>query len=267
MSRRPAGLPLLALAAALCRPGRRAAAPAELPDRGAGRLCARLHGQQRRDAGRDAALLLLDRLHRRPGQPTTTMSRPRPCCACSRCPAATTGSAMFRTSPWAQQMVERCAARRSRPSCAASDAGAREPGVNLSRSRLCGNAVTPWAAAACSGLGALPGHGKLLASGRLMRCSEGSAAPGHLDLAGVPALRIAILGLGYVGTTTAACLAKSGHHVLGIDINPEKVALIGAGRSPVVEPMVEELLSRRRRRRAGCAARCRSTASSTAWTW
>jgi GDP-mannose 6-dehydrogenase len=56
-------------------------------------------------------------------------------------------------------------------------------------------------------------------------------------------LHIAILGLGYVGTTTAACLAKSGHHVLGIDINPEKVALIGAGRSPVVEPQVEDLLS------------------------
>src|SRR5215207_8186931 len=60
---------------------------------------------------------------------------------------------------------------------------------------------------------------------------------------GVPALHIAILGLGYVGTTTAACLAKAGHHVLGIDINLEKVAAIGAGRSPVVEPMVEELLS------------------------
>lgn len=56
-------------------------------------------------------------------------------------------------------------------------------------------------------------------------------------------MHIAILGLGYVGTTTAACLAKAGHHVLGIDINAEKVAAIGAGRSPVVEPMVEELLS------------------------
>ncbi len=61
--------------------------------------------------------------------------------------------------------------------------------------------------------------------------------------AGEPMLRIAVLGLGYVGTTTAACLSRSGHRVLGIDINPEKVALVGAGRSPVVEPGVDELLA------------------------
>ncbi|MCB1831908.1 MAG: NAD-binding protein, partial [Geminicoccaceae bacterium] len=45
-------------------------------------------------------------------------------------------------------------------------------------------------------------------------------------------LDIAILGLGYVGTTTAACLVKDGHRVLGIDINPEKIRAIGEGRSP-----------------------------------
>ena len=56
------------------------------------------------------------------------------------------------------------------------------------------------------------------------------------------ALHIAIMGLGYVGATTAACLLQGGHHVYGIDINPGKVAMIGMGRSPVVEPMVEELL-------------------------
>jgi len=56
------------------------------------------------------------------------------------------------------------------------------------------------------------------------------------------ALHIAIMGLGYVGATTAACLLQGGHHVYGIDINPGKVAMVGMGRSPVVEPMVEELL-------------------------
>jgi GDP-mannose 6-dehydrogenase len=55
-------------------------------------------------------------------------------------------------------------------------------------------------------------------------------------------LAIGILGLGYVGTTTAACLARDGHRILGVDINPEKVAAIAQGRSPVVEPGVEALL-------------------------
>ena len=55
-------------------------------------------------------------------------------------------------------------------------------------------------------------------------------------------LQIAILGLGYVGTTTAACLVKDGHRVLGVDINPDKIESIGQGRSPVVEPGVEALL-------------------------
>ena len=40
-------------------------------------------------------------------------------------------------------------------------------------------------------------------------------------------MQIAILGLGYVGTTTAACLARDGHHVLGVDINAE--VLFGTG--------------------------------------
>jgi GDP-mannose 6-dehydrogenase len=56
-------------------------------------------------------------------------------------------------------------------------------------------------------------------------------------------LHIAIMGLGYVGATTAACLSKDGHHVYGIDISPAKVEMIGAGRSPVVEPGVAELLA------------------------
>ena len=57
------------------------------------------------------------------------------------------------------------------------------------------------------------------------------------------------MGLGYVGATTAACLLNDGHHVYGIDINPAKVEMIGAGRSPVVEPEVAELLACRDRGR------------------
>jgi GDP-mannose 6-dehydrogenase len=44
------------------------------------------------------------------------------------------------------------------------------------------------------------------------------------------ALRIAMLGLGYVGVTTAACLLQDGHEVIGVDVNPEKLDAFGQGR-------------------------------------
>lgn len=55
-------------------------------------------------------------------------------------------------------------------------------------------------------------------------------------------MHVAILGLGYVGATTAACLAKASHHVHGVDVAPDKVRAIAEGRSPVLEPGVAELL-------------------------
>lgn len=55
-------------------------------------------------------------------------------------------------------------------------------------------------------------------------------------------MRIAVFGLGYVGTVTAACLVRDGHHVIGVDTNPEKVGLIARGESPIIEPGVAELL-------------------------
>ena len=55
-------------------------------------------------------------------------------------------------------------------------------------------------------------------------------------------MRIALYGLGYVGSVTAAMLAKAGHAVTGIDINPVKVDLINKGESPVNEPYLAELI-------------------------
>ncbi len=55
--------------------------------------------------------------------------------------------------------------------------------------------------------------------------------------------RIAVFGLGYVGTVTASCFAGLGHRVIGIDTNADKVAQFARGDSPVLEPGVEELLA------------------------
>ena len=56
-------------------------------------------------------------------------------------------------------------------------------------------------------------------------------------------MRIAVFGLGYVGTVTAAGLASRGHEVWGVDVDPVKVDLIRSGHSPVVEPGIDELVA------------------------
>jgi GDP-mannose 6-dehydrogenase len=56
-------------------------------------------------------------------------------------------------------------------------------------------------------------------------------------------MRIAVFGLGYVGTVTAAGLASRHHHVYGVDVDEMKVGLIREGRSPVVEPGLDELVA------------------------
>jgi GDP-mannose 6-dehydrogenase len=71
-------------------------------------------------------------------------------------------------------------------------------------------------------------------------------------------MKVSIFGLGYVGSVSAASFAADGHDVIGVDVNPDKVAAVTSGRSPIVEPGLDTLLER------GVAARRLRATTSTA---
>jgi GDP-mannose 6-dehydrogenase len=67
-------------------------------------------------------------------------------------------------------------------------------------------------------------------------------------------MRISVFGLGYVGAVSAGCLARHGHQVIGVDVNPRKVASINDGGAPVLEPGLPEAIAE-----AVAAGRLRAT--------
>lgn len=55
-------------------------------------------------------------------------------------------------------------------------------------------------------------------------------------------MRVCVIGTGYVGLVTGACLAHVGHHVICVDNNEEKVKLMKSGQSPIFEPGLSEIM-------------------------
>jgi UDPglucose 6-dehydrogenase len=59
-------------------------------------------------------------------------------------------------------------------------------------------------------------------------------------------MQVTIFGSGYVGLVTGACLAEVGNHVLCVDVDEAKIALLNSGGVPIYEPGLEEMVARNR---------------------
>jgi len=57
-------------------------------------------------------------------------------------------------------------------------------------------------------------------------------------------VKLSVFGMGYVGTVSAACMAKLGHNVVGVDVQAHKVDAIRAGKCVLIEPELELLVSK-----------------------
>ena len=55
-------------------------------------------------------------------------------------------------------------------------------------------------------------------------------------------MEVCVVGLGYVGLVSAACMARDGNRVVGVEVSKEKVQQINSGICPIVEPELPELL-------------------------
>src|SRR3984957_17958228 len=59
-------------------------------------------------------------------------------------------------------------------------------------------------------------------------------------------MKITIVGTGYVGLVTGACLAEIGHDVFCVDVDPRKIEILNQGGVPIHEPGLQDMLKRTR---------------------
>jgi len=57
-------------------------------------------------------------------------------------------------------------------------------------------------------------------------------------------MKIAMIGTGYVGLVSGVCFSDFGHDVICVDINPEKIAMLEAGKVPIYEPGLDDLMAK-----------------------
>ncbi len=84
-------------------------------------------------------------------------------------------------------------------------------------------------------------------------------------------MKITIIGTGYVGLVTGACLAEIGNDVFCLDVDPRKIEILNNGGVPIHEPGLQEIIAARARpaasrfrpisKRASRTARCSSSPS------
>src|SRR6202008_3586962 len=87
------------------------------------------------------------------------------------------------------------------------------------------------------------GRGEDVGSGTILGDENGSRPlTKRGQRTAVAVKRISIFGLGYVGAVSLACLARDGHTVIGVDIDPVKLDLIRNRKSPILEEGIQELM-------------------------
>src|SRR4051812_32086170 len=85
----------------------------------------------------------------------------------------------------------------------------------------------------------------LVAQGIERRPPEPDAQVRFLPRALSPSpMRVTVVGTGYVGLVTGACLAHLGHRVVCLDTDDEKIRSLRAGHVPIYEPELDDLVSR-----------------------